>query len=100
MWRFLVAWMQAAMVGHFASRPEVDPAPEPPEEVRCKFAAGEPVYKPRGYTFPGKVIVAFVHDNQPKYVVESDMSRGLLHIFHKVQLERRIIYNINNGGNH
>lgn len=53
-----------------------------------KFAAGSYVWKPKGYPFEGTVVSAFqTMRGNYRYVVESKLSPGLLHIFNGSQLE-------------
>ena len=54
-----------------------------------KFGAGEHVRKPSGYAFDGIVRSAFMVSGGDRYVVESEASPGLLHIFNGSQLERK-----------
>lgn len=46
------------------------------------------VVKPRGYPFPGLVVAKFTtRAGDVRYVVESDLAPGMLHIFTASQLE-------------
>ena len=54
-----------------------------------KFSVGELVRKPSGYAFDGIVRSAFMVAGGDRYVVESEASPGLLHIFNGSQLERK-----------
>ena len=84
MWRVFVAWCQALMLGHMASRPESDP-PAPvvlPEPLNV----GDPVVN----LFCGTVIgVAVSTSGQVLYVVERN---DQFQIFTREELE------INKGG--
>lgn len=52
------------------------------------FAVGNLVYKPKGYPFPGEVRSVFTtKDGQVRYVVESLLLTGMLHIFNGEQLK-------------
>lgn len=56
------------------------------------YPVGTKVEKPRGYPFPGTVVAAF--DNlagEPRYVVESELAPGMLHIFSGKQITRAAI---------
>lgn len=54
-----------------------------------KLARGNQVWKPKGYAFEGTVVAAFVtFQGHERYVVESRLSPGLLHIFNPDQIEK------------
>ncbi len=59
------------------------------EEAAKEFAypVGTSVLKPKGYPFPGTVVAAFENlSGDPRYVVESEVAPGMLHIFSGAQL--------------
>lgn len=52
-----------------------------------EYGTGARVYKPEGYPFPGTVVSAFrTLEGHTRYVVESDLAPGMLHIFSGEQL--------------
>ena len=58
--------------------------------VRPKFKVGDRVYKPKGYMFPGTVMAVFAnYAGEWRYVVESEMAMGLLHIYSSEQLRHK-----------
>lgn len=51
-------------------------------DIGCK------VVKPKGYPFPGEVRAAFANKaGETRYVVESELAPGMLHIFAPSQIE-------------
>lgn len=50
------------------------------------MTVGDPVTKPRGYPFPGRIVSVFNKHGEIRYVVASALSPGLLHIFSESQL--------------
>ena len=50
------------------------------------YTLGDKVIKPRGYPFPGTVVAAFMVEAGQRYVVESELAPGMLHIFSPSQL--------------
>ena len=64
------------------------PKPRKLPAVAAKFKKGQLVYKFKGYYFAGAVRSAFTTDaGEWRYVVEHDISGGLLHIFSGDQLK-------------
>lgn len=52
------------------------------------FSPGDPVRKIKGYEYPGSVVSAFhTLAGKARYVVESAVAPGMLHIFNGEQLE-------------
>lgn len=48
---------------------------------------GDRVFKTRGYPFPGIIVASFLTlAGERRYVVESTILPGMLHIFNKTQL--------------
>ena len=91
MWRLFVAWAQAHMLWHIASRPDADPPgaacpwtpPPRPLEV------GDMVVKKTGYQFVGIVVSKFeTTTGKTRFVVEHATAIGLLHIFNEEQLQK------------
>ena len=96
MWRLFITWCQAHMLWHMASRPDADPAPEPPRPLDV----GDMVRKTRGYEYIGVIVSKFqTTTGVTRVVVEHMTIVGMLHIFNEEQLER-LNGEINNGGNH
>lgn len=54
-----------------------------------EYQVGDLVEKPRGYPFPGTVVAAFMVAAGQRYVVESELAPGMLHIFSPAQLKLR-----------
>ena len=55
-----------------------------------KFTTGDEVIKVKGYAFPGVVVSTFnTLDGKARYVVESIVCEGMLHIFNGDQLSRK-----------
>ena len=64
------------------------------EDAAKEFAypVGAQVLKPKGYPFPGTVVAAFENlSGDPRYVVESEVAPGMLHIFSGAQLAIRAL---------
>jgi hypothetical protein len=60
-----------------------------PGTAALKFKVGDKVTKPQGYPFPGEVVAAFrTRQGEERYVVESLILPGMLHIFSGTQLEK------------
>ena len=54
------------------------------------YPVGTQVEKPKGYPFPGTVVAAFdTLAGETRYVVESALAPGMLHIFSGSQLIKR-----------
>jgi len=52
------------------------------------IAVGTKVIKPKGYPFPGEVRSVFTNKaGDVRYVVESELAPGMLHIFSGNQIE-------------
>ena len=64
-------------------------APYRVETDPLEYAIGDLVEKPKGYPFPGKVVSAFAVTGGQRFVVESELSPGMLHIFSASQLAKR-----------
>lgn len=62
-----------------------------------EYRVGDKVVKPRGYAFPGTVVAAFMVAGGQRYVIESELAPGMLHIFSPSQLA--IAANPHHGGN-
>ena len=58
-------------------------------EPKFDLGVGEQVWKPKGYAFEGTVVSAFVTlGGEVRYVVESRLAPGLLHIFNGDQVKK------------
>ena len=89
------AVIRTAMEAYAAEKVAEERAAEPTEAM--EYRVGDKVVKPRGYPFPGTVVAAFIVAGGQRYVVESELAPGMLHIFSPSQLA--LAANQHHGGN-